>query len=177
MLAPVSDIHPCTSALDIFLPFPPLAPLPTRSEASAGMHAATRTQECTYQGLLASCPHLGPAQIACFPCPQAGGSPTYTLTEDFALGMELCKLRWHCRYVQAYLALGEAPEQIRNCYQQRSRWCKVGPRALTHAHSHMQAGMQPRGVCICMPGRRCLHIHICARIHSRKDIQMSTCSC
>ena len=58
-------------------------------------------------------------------CLQAGGSPTYTLTEDFALGMEMCKLKWQCRYVQAYLALGEAPEQIRNCYQQRSRWCKV----------------------------------------------------
>ena len=31
-----------------------------------------------------------------------------------------------CRYVQEYLAIGEAPDQIRNCYQQRSRWCKVG---------------------------------------------------
>ena len=30
-----------------------------------------------------------------------------------------------CRYVQEYLAIGEAPDQIRNCYQQRSRWCKV----------------------------------------------------
>ncbi|KAK9803849.1 hypothetical protein WJX73_008180 [Symbiochloris irregularis] len=55
---------------------------------------------------------------------EAGGSPTFTLTEDFALGMEMKKLHWHCRYVQAYLALGEAPEQIRNCFQQRSRWCK-----------------------------------------------------
>jgi cellulose synthase/poly-beta-1,6-N-acetylglucosamine synthase-like glycosyltransferase len=27
-----------------------------------------------------------------------------------------------CR--QEYLAIGEAPDQIRNCYQQRSRWCK-----------------------------------------------------
>ena len=41
--------------------------------------------------------------------------------------MELKKYGWHCRYVQEYLAIGEAPEQIRNCYQQRSRWCKVGP--------------------------------------------------
>ena len=56
---------------------------------------------------------------------EAGGSPTWTLTEDFALGMELKKYGWHCRYVQEYLAIGEAPDQIRNCYQQRSRWCKV----------------------------------------------------
>lgn len=52
-------------------------------------------------------------------------SPTYTLTEDFALGMALKMYGWHCRYVQEYLAIGEAPDQIRNCYQQRSRWCKV----------------------------------------------------
>ncbi len=32
---------------------------------------------------------------------EVGGSPTYTLTEDFALGMELKKLHWQCRYVQA----------------------------------------------------------------------------
>lgn len=56
---------------------------------------------------------------------EVGGSPQYTLTEDYALGMELKKYGWHCRYVQEYLAIGEAPDQIRNCYQQRSRWCKV----------------------------------------------------
>ena len=54
-------------------------------------------------------------------------SPTYTLTEDFALGMAMKKTGWQCRYVQDYCALGEAPEQVRNCYQQRSRWCKVRP--------------------------------------------------
>ena len=56
---------------------------------------------------------------------QAGWSPEYTLTEDYALGMELTKRKWHCRYVEEYLAIGEAPEQVRNCFQQRSRWCKV----------------------------------------------------
>ena len=56
---------------------------------------------------------------------EVGGSPTYTLTEDYALGMELKMYGWHCRYVQEYLAIGEAPDQIRNCFQQRSRWTKV----------------------------------------------------
>ncbi|KAL3150937.1 hypothetical protein ABBQ32_000684 [Trebouxia sp. C0010 RCD-2024] len=55
---------------------------------------------------------------------QAGWSPEYTLTEDYALGMELTKRKWYCRYVEEYLAIGEAPEQVRNCFQQRSRWCK-----------------------------------------------------
>ncbi len=55
---------------------------------------------------------------------EAGGSPTYTLTEDFALGMEMAKWGWRCRYVQEYLAIGEAPTEIRNCFQQRSRWTK-----------------------------------------------------
>ena len=56
---------------------------------------------------------------------EAGWSPQYTMTEDFALGMEMKKAQWHCRYVQDYLAIGEAPDQIRNCFQQRSRWTKV----------------------------------------------------
>jgi cellulose synthase/poly-beta-1,6-N-acetylglucosamine synthase-like glycosyltransferase len=56
---------------------------------------------------------------------QAGWSPEYTLTEDYALGMELRKRKWKCRYVEEYLAVGEAPEQVRNCFQQRSRWAKV----------------------------------------------------
>ncbi|KAK9846433.1 hypothetical protein WJX81_003716 [Elliptochloris bilobata] len=55
---------------------------------------------------------------------EAGGSPTYTLTEDFALGLEMAKWGWRCRYVQEYLAIGEAPTEIRNCFQQRSRWTK-----------------------------------------------------
>ena len=60
---------------------------------------------------------------------QAGWSPEYTLTEDYMLGMVLKQHKWHCRYVEEYLAVGEAPEQVRNCFQQRSRWCKV-------SHSH-----------------------------------------
>ncbi|KAK9785110.1 hypothetical protein WJX73_006875 [Symbiochloris irregularis] len=55
---------------------------------------------------------------------QCGWSPTYTLTEDFALGMALKSHGWHCRYVEEYLAIGEAPDQVRNCFQQRSRWAK-----------------------------------------------------
>lgn len=58
---------------------------------------------------------------------ESGWSPTYTLTEDFALGMYMKANKWHCRYVEEYLAIGEAPDQVRNCFQQRSRWCKVGP--------------------------------------------------
>ena len=57
---------------------------------------------------------------------EANWSPTFTLTEDFALGMYLKANKWHCRYVEEYLAIGEAPDQVRNCFQQRSRWCKVG---------------------------------------------------
>ncbi|CAL8466081.1 g5617 [Coccomyxa elongata] len=55
---------------------------------------------------------------------QAGWSPEFTLTEDFALGMLLKMHKWHCRYVEEYLAVGEAPDEVRNCFQQRSRWCK-----------------------------------------------------
>ena len=29
---------------------------------------------------------------------EVGGSPQYTLAEDFALGMEMKKFGWHCRW-------------------------------------------------------------------------------
>jgi cellulose synthase/poly-beta-1,6-N-acetylglucosamine synthase-like glycosyltransferase len=76
----------------------------------------------------------GRALISPFPPPpcatppskhtQAGWFPEWTLTEDFALGIELKKLQWQCRYVSEYLVIGEAPEEVRNCFQQRSRWSK-----------------------------------------------------
>lgn len=66
---------------------------------------------------------------------QVGGSPTYTLTEDYALGMELVMRQWKCRYVTSYLVVGEAPEQVRNAMQQRSRWVKAG-------HFHLSSPMK-----------------------------------
>ena len=48
--------------------------------------------------------------------------------------MELTKRKWYCRYVEEYLAIGEAPEQVRNCFQQRSRWCKVSGPGPMHPH-------------------------------------------
>ena len=54
----------------------------------------------------------------------AGWFPEWTLTEDFALGIELKRRGWQCRYVDQYLAVGEAPDEVRNCFQQRSRWAK-----------------------------------------------------
>jgi endoglucanase len=74
---------------------------------------------------------------------EAGWSPEYTLTEDYALGMVLKMNKWKCRYVEEYLAVGEAPEEIRNCFQQRSRWTKVG--FMQHS-SHRP----PRRVFVCI---------------------------
>ena len=58
------------------------------------------------------------------PFSEAGFFPEWTLTEDFALGIELKRRGWQCSYVDEYLAVGEAPEEVRNCFQQRSRWAK-----------------------------------------------------
>ena len=77
---------------------------------------------------------------------EAGWSPEYTLTEDYALGMVLKMNRWKCRYVEEYLAVGEAPEEIRNCFQQRSRWTKVGFMQHSSHHSSHRAD-----VCMCLP--------------------------
>ena len=53
-----------------------------------------------------------------------GWFPEYTITEDFALGMELKKKGYRATYLLAYLAEGEAPDEVRNIFQQRSRWTK-----------------------------------------------------
>jgi hypothetical protein len=75
----------------------------------------------------------------------AGWSPEYTLTEDFALGMVLKMKKWHCRYVEEYLAVGEAPEQVRNCFQQRSRWCKVRSSFHLERERERERGGERRG--------------------------------
>ena len=93
---------------------------------------------------------------------EAGWSPEYTLTEDYALGMELTRLHWHCRYVNEYLAIGEAPHETRNCFQQRSRWCKVRSgrlHSLRLCCDHALAGAW----------RRSLHMHL-APVGSLTDI-------
>ena len=48
------------------------------------------------------------AQVRANALLEVGGSPTWTLTEDYALGMQLKKYGWHCRYVQVLPA-----EQLR----------------------------------------------------------------
>ena len=106
---------------------------------------------------------------------EVGGSPQYTLTEDFALGMEMKKYGWHCRYVQEYLAIGEAPDQIRNCYQQRSRWCKVCAR--THEMTNSQMSHQT------MSSRWCMSLYAAIRsefyqfscCHGQRNDAASSC--
>eukprot|EP00955_Chlamydomonas_euryale_P087768 364323-Chlamydomonas_euryale.AAC.17 len=53
-----------------------------------------------------------------------GFFPDYTITEDYALGMELKARGYKATYLSQYLAVGEAPEEARNVFQQRSRWTK-----------------------------------------------------
>lgn len=95
---------------------------------------------------------------------EVGGSPTYTLTEDFALGMELKKKGWHCRYVQEYLAIGEAPDQIRNCYQQRSRWCKVRSKNISNDVFSAQAMPQTMAMSYRLPFILYIRIHMKAHL-------------
>jgi hypothetical protein len=64
------------------------------------------------------------------PLAHVGWFPTYTITEDYALGYELKKLGYKGAYLLKYIAVGEAPDEIRNVFRQRSRWTK----------GHMQVG-------------------------------------
>eukprot|EP00878_Enallax_costatus_P000276 GHUV01000347.1.p1 GENE.GHUV01000347.1~~GHUV01000347.1.p1 ORF type:complete len:1266 (+),score=343.56 GHUV01000347.1:286-4083(+) len=62
--------------------------------------------------------------MRCFPLADCGWFPTFTITEDYALGMILKAKGYKAGYLNEYLAIGEAPEEIRNIFRQRSRWCK-----------------------------------------------------
>ena len=65
----------------------------------------------------------------------AGYFPTHTLTEDYALGMEMRRKGWRGMYVEDELVRGSAPDKVRAAFGQRSRWCKVHPlSAFTHTH-------------------------------------------
>ena len=62
--------------------------------------------------------------IRAAPLADCGWFPTFTITEDYYLGMVLKKKGYKAGYLNEYLAVGEAPEEIRNIFRQRSRWCK-----------------------------------------------------
>lgn len=55
---------------------------------------------------------------------ECGFFPNFTITEDYALGMLMKAKGMQAKYLNEYLAIGEAPEEIRNIFRQRSRWCK-----------------------------------------------------
>jgi cellulose synthase/poly-beta-1,6-N-acetylglucosamine synthase-like glycosyltransferase len=62
--------------------------------------------------------------LRCYPLADCGWFPTFTITEDYALGMLMKAKGYKAGYLNEYLAIGEAPEEIRNIFRQRSRWCK-----------------------------------------------------
>jgi cellulose synthase/poly-beta-1,6-N-acetylglucosamine synthase-like glycosyltransferase len=62
--------------------------------------------------------------LRCFPLADCGWFPSFTITEDYALGMMLKAKGYKAGYLNEYLAIGEAPEEPRNIFRQRSRWCK-----------------------------------------------------
>jgi hypothetical protein len=57
------------------------------------------------------------------PLAAIGWFPTESITEDFLLSLKLTASGWHCRYHGHVLTTGEAPEDLRQIFKQRSRWC------------------------------------------------------
>lgn len=80
----------------------------------------------------------------------AGWFPEWTLTEDFAMGIELKRRDWQCRYVDEYLAVGEAPDDVRNCFQQRSRWAKGHFQVFFSSKHNPIAGPGSKGLSLLM---------------------------
>lgn len=67
------------------------------------LHLASRNKSL----LPLSATYASGGQVRANAYQEAGWTPTWTLTEDFALGMEMKRNGWHCRYLNQYLAVGE----------------------------------------------------------------------
>jgi hypothetical protein len=88
-----------------------------------------------------------------------GWFPTYTVGEDYALGVELKQRGYRGAYIAERLAAGEAPLGTRDVLRQRSRWSK----------GHMQVGGVGQGAC-------CLVCGLCARhLPLRSSAEGPTC--
>lgn len=99
-----------------------------------------------------------------FPLADCGWFPTFTITEDYALGMLLKARGYKAGYLNEYLAIGEAPEEIRNIFRQRSRWCK-GQMQVCCEQLCLPAGCRPvttpAPIAGCMPACKRLHLCLC----------------
>ena len=54
---------------------------------------------------------------------EVGWFPVESITEDFLLSLKLAAAGHVCRYHAAVVSTGEAPEDLRQVFKQRSRWC------------------------------------------------------
>jgi Glycosyl transferase family group 2 len=81
----------------------------------------------------ASLLHAEPAVLCCAGtnfCVRAnslatcGWFPNDSITEDYLLGMLMRRHNMRAVYLNEFIAIGEAPEEVRNIFRQRSRWCK-----------------------------------------------------
>ena len=49
--------------------------------------------------------------------------PTESITEDYLLSLKLATAGWRVRFHAAVVATGEAPEDLKQVFKQRNRWC------------------------------------------------------
>lgn len=110
--------------------------------------------------------------LRCYPLADCGWFPFFTITEDYALGMMLKAKGYKAGYLNEYLAIGEAPEEPRNIFRQRSRWCK-GQMQVRARPLGAAAGVRARTaavvVCSCVPGQQlqlpgCLRSWACTHL-------------
>eukprot|EP00879_Flechtneria_rotunda_P009977 GHRR01010433.1.p1 GENE.GHRR01010433.1~~GHRR01010433.1.p1 ORF type:complete len:1225 (+),score=296.26 GHRR01010433.1:1011-4685(+) len=62
--------------------------------------------------------------LRCSALAECGWFPTFSITEDYTLGMLLKAKGYKAGYLNEELAFGESPIGVRNICRQRSRWCK-----------------------------------------------------
>ena len=90
---------------------------------------------------------------------EVGWFPTESITEDFLLSLKLAAAGHVCRYHAAVVSTGEAPEDLRQIFKQRSRWCAAvvvppptPPLPFPPPGSHLSSLLPPSQVHRLLPG-------------------------
>ena len=80
---------------------------------------------------------------------EVGWFPTESITEDYLLSLKLATAGWRVRFHAAVVSTGEAPEDLRQIFKQRNRWCCGCFQVFLHP-------MMPRWPCgLCRARRPC----------------------
>lgn len=72
---------------------------------------------------------------------QIGGYPTFSITEDMAVGLQLQALGYKSEFINKELVYGLSATTYKDCVTQRDRWCRGNLQVVRHFNPLKQKGL------------------------------------